>query len=205
MLNSRRTPILARILLICFLAPPAFAGRQETPDQRYAQAGLWVDEGRYDRAIATYQSLLSEAGPETESRLSRIYNNLGFCFYKLDRPDEARAWYEKALAVDGRYAVCLNNLAALLMNQRKFGEALPFLERAFALDARNVKVIFNLFVVQANLENEEEAKRFLRLALDVDRSYTMRRLKSKNISDASIARILRRLGESDSAPGALKR
>ncbi|MDP2914773.1 MAG: tetratricopeptide repeat protein, partial [Candidatus Aminicenantes bacterium] len=192
--GARRTPALAWVLLACLLVPSAFSGQQEMPDQKYAQAGLWVDAGRYAEALILYEESLKEDGVFDGNKRSRIFNNMGYCHYKLDGLDAAVDNYRQALEIDPNYAFCLNNLAVVLMNQKKYKEALPCLEQANRVE-KNIKVVFNLFAVHYYLDQRKEALVFIKEAFRLDEGYTEDRLKKKNVSREDLDRLKKYIRE----------
>lgn len=184
-----QTAAIAPLFLMVFFSTFLIA-LQERPEDEYTKAAVLVDENRFESAITVYQALLKTFSSFSETKKSRILNNLGYCHYKLERYDEAYVCYLKALEIDRNYLLCLNNISAVLIKQNKYKEALTHLQKAFALDSQHVKVIFNLFVAYANLEDKDSAARYLKLAFGVDKDYTTHRLKMKNLSEKNIARIL---------------
>jgi tetratricopeptide (TPR) repeat protein len=135
------------------------------------------------------KEILKESSQLDYLRISRIYNNIGFSYYKLNDLESALNYYKQALKIDGNYVVCLNNVAAVFLNQKKYREALTYLTHAYTQDGNNVKVSFNLFVAHANLENKESAKFYLGRAFEIDEDYTIERLKRNGLTDKQIKKI----------------
>lgn len=169
----------------------------------YRQAGTLLDANNYTEAIFIYKKIL-ERGPDLEGQMkSRLLNNLGYCHYKLNDLESALDYYRQALAVDEKYPTCLNNCAAVLMNQKKYDAALPSLLQAYQLDPKNIKVVFNLLVVHLNLKNKEESLRFVKEAFALDEHYTESRLKKNRIKDEDISKLkqyLRKMDEQRNCP-----
>ena len=163
-----QTAAIASFFLMVFFSTFLIA-LQERPEDEYAKAALLVDENRFESAITVYQALLKTFYCFTETKKSKILNNLGYCHYKQERYGEAYACYLEALEIDQNYLLCLNNISAVLIKQNKYKEALTHLQKAFALDPQYVKVIFNLFVAYANLEDKDSAAHYLKLAFGVDK------------------------------------
>lgn len=175
---------LGMALLGVATTPGFAAGRKD----KYEEAGRLVDNRRYAEAIAVYQELLS-SGEQLDDKLrSRILNNIGFCDFKLKRFKESADFYKRALTIAPSYQTCLNNLAALLMNEKKWNEALPYLLQANAVE-KNVKVVFNIFVVHYYLEHQKDALAYVQEAMSLDSAYTEARLKAKDISQADIDKL----------------
>lgn len=158
-------------------------------DEKYKKAGMLIDENQYKKAILLYEEIVKDNYEIDSYKKSRIFNNFGYCYYKLNELKRALNFYKKALDVDENFVVCLNNIAAVLMNQKKYKEALSHLTKAYQLDNGNIKVIFNLFVVNYNLKNNEDALNYIEEAFNIDENYTIKRLKKKNISTNEIKRL----------------
>lgn len=158
-------------------------------DKKYEKAGILIDENHYRAAILLYKEILKANFCLDSHKKSRILNNTGYCYYKLNDFENALTFYNMALEIDNDYVVCLNNFAATLMKQKKYKQALPNLMHAYGLNHRNIKVIFNLFVVYVNLKNKELAKYYLKKVFKTDKNYTIKRLKKNNITDKQIIKI----------------
>ena len=81
-------------------APPVTLGPASVPpltsvDAAYVAAVSLINEGRYEPAIAGLERSLWSAGPHPD-----LLTYLGFASRKLQRYDQARHWYEMALAVE---------------------------------------------------------------------------------------------------------
>jgi tetratricopeptide (TPR) repeat protein len=86
-------------------APPSDTkgGTQPRPDEKkqreeafregYGRARALILEGRYEAAIAALTALARDDHPD-------VANLIGFASRKLNRYEEARRWYERALAAD---------------------------------------------------------------------------------------------------------
>jgi len=171
------------------ISPPAFPRAGE---DKYSQAGLLLDVNRYAEALALYKEILNSEVPLEDKKRSRIFNNIGYCYFKLNDFEKAYEFYKNALDIDPNYPICLNNYAAVLMNQKKYEEALPYLARAYGIE-KNIKVIFNLFAAHYYLNHQKEALAFIEEALRLDEAYTEDRLKTKNIKQRDIDRLKKRI------------
>jgi len=158
-------------------------------NKKYFQAGVLIDKNRYDKAIILYKEILRESSNLDNHKISRIYNNIGYSYYKLNDLDSALNYYKQALKIDDNYVVCLNNVAVVFLNQKKYTESLTYLSQAYTQNVNNIKVSFNLFVAHANLKNREYAKLYLERAFRIDKDYTIKRLKSNGLTDRQIKKI----------------
>lgn len=160
-------------------------------DEKYNKACILLDKNRYKEAILLYKETLKDDFELDDHRKSRTYNNIGYCYYRLNDFKNAYNFYIKALDIDNNYFLCLNNISAVFIKQKKHKEALSYLKRAYELDNKHIKVIFNLFVVYAKLKNKDLAKYYLEKAFKIDKDYTMKRLKKNGITENKVKKIQR--------------
>lgn len=165
------------------------ANPSDKSDEQYNKVAVLIDNNQYEQAIGLGKEILKNDQELGDFKRSRLYNNIGYCYYKLDKFEEAYNFYLKALAIDNAYLLCLNNISAVLIKQKRYKEALHYLNKAHALDGRYVKVVFNLFVTYINLKNVEMAKHYLKMVFEIDKDYTLKRLKQNGFSGKEIMQI----------------
>lgn len=158
-------------------------------EDKYDKANLLIDKNNYKGAISLFVELLKTSSVLDNHKISRIYNNIGYCYYKLDDFDNALDYYVLALKIDHNYVVCLNNVAAVLMNKEKYKESLPYLNKAYELSKKNIKVLINLFVVNYHMNNKRKAKFYIEKAFKVNENYTTERLRKNNFSKSKIRKL----------------
>jgi tetratricopeptide (TPR) repeat protein len=167
-------------------------GQVQATDDKVRLAGVLLDKGSYAEAIVLYGAWL-EGGASIEKKdRARALNNIGFAHYKLKNLTAAREYYGRALSLDPEYVTCLNNMAAVLMNEKRYADALTYLQRAYASE-KTVKVVFNLFAVHYYLGHREDALSFVEEALRLDEKYTEARLRAKKIKQTDIEKLKRRM------------
>ena len=134
----------------------------ENPLRHDAVAGLYLDAGMFDEAIAEYkQSLrLNPASAPTQY-------NLGFALSARGRRDEAIAAFQEALRLDPDYAQAHNNLGALLQVSGQTDAAVEHYRRAATLRPDNVESHTNLGQLLANRGQTAEAVRQFSEALSL--------------------------------------
>lgn len=165
---------------------------------KYNYVGILIDKEKYKSAIEIGKEVLDNHSEKLDDfEKSRLLNNIGFCYYKLGKYKEAYNFYSRAIELDQNYLLCLNNISAVLIKLKKYLEAIRYLERALVLNDNNVKVLFNMFVAYANLKDAEMAKEYLKKAFEIDRNYTIKRLKSNGVSEKKIEEIKRFLEYDD--------
>ena len=120
-------------------------GDPANPLRHDAVAGLYLDAGQLDEAIAEFRESL---------RLNResapTQYNLGFALSARGRRDEAMAAFQEALRIDPDYAQAHNNLGALLQLSGQPDAALDHYRRAAALRPDNVEARTNLAQLLSN-------------------------------------------------------
>lgn len=119
-------------------------------------ATVYEEIGDLDNAILYFGKSKDILEQEAEPRdLSQIYNNYGDLFLKQDRFDEARRYFEKAVAVqeditDNRsphYIIALTNLGDVYVAQNQPEKAVPHYETALdicglgSLDAKDFPAV----------------------------------------------------------------
>lgn len=109
------------------------------PLRHDAVGNLYLEDARYDDAIAEYRASLS-----LNADSAPTHYNLGFALSMRGRRDEARGAFEQALRLDPEYAQAHNNLGAMLQLAGRAGEALDHFRRAVALRPDNVDAQINL-------------------------------------------------------------
>ena len=134
----------------------------ENPLRHDAVAGLYLDAGMFDEAIAEYrQSLrLNPVSAPTQY-------NLGFALSARGRRDEAMSAFQEALRLDPDYAQAHNNLGALLQVSGQPDAALEHYQRAATLRPDNVEAHTNLGQLLANRGQTAEAVRQFSEALSL--------------------------------------
>lgn len=128
-------------LLACVLFPlPALAqdraSSAATPDPSPETRGdTRIIERRYVEAIEAYR--------EAPDGSAAVANKLGIAYEHLFSLELAKRSYERALAIDPKYADALNNLGTICYAQKDYGSAERFYKKSLKLQ-RNPAVLANL-------------------------------------------------------------
>ena len=122
------------------------------PLRHDAVGNLYLEDARYDDAIAEYRASLS-----LNADSAPTHYNLGFALSMRGRRDEARGAFEQALRLDPEYAQAHNNLGAMLQLAGRAGEALDHFRRAVALRPDNVDAQINLAQLLSSQGRAREA------------------------------------------------
>jgi len=122
------------------------------PLRHDAVGNLYLEDARYDDAIAEYRASLS-----LNADSAPTHYNLGFALSMRGRRDEAQGAFEQALRLDPEYAQAHNNLGAMLQLAGRAGEALDHFRRAVALRPDNVDAQINLAQLLSSQGRAREA------------------------------------------------
>ena len=95
---------------------------------------------------------------ESPADLAERYNGWGQRLYGLDKPQDARAFFQQALDVDSTCANALNNLGVMAINENEVAQAAGFLERSVENDQENADTLWNLIALYVHLGKDAQAK-----------------------------------------------
>lgn len=121
-----------------------------------------IEAGDYEEAIARSRAAIRiKPG-------ARPYNNIGVALMRMDRPDEAAPYLEKAIGLDPGYAPAYHNIGYLLFSRRRYAEAVDYLRDAVSRDPQNAESRYYLAHSLAELGQADEAVEQYRLAVERD-------------------------------------
>jgi len=140
---------------------------KETPKDAeawYLLGRTKYNENRFEEAIECFQQTLSLRENDVKAE-----NNLGLSYQGLNRPDEAKAAYEKAISWQkdspAKDAQPYLNMGILLADQDQHTRALPYLQQAVALAPHNPKAHEQLGRAYDSLKMTEKAQHELEQAI----------------------------------------
>lgn len=102
-------------------APPATPAAHEAV-KSFAQGRMLILSGQYEKGIAAMLALGQDDRPD-------VAVSVGYAHYKLGRLDEAKRWYEKALAADPNHVATLASYGLMLAEQGDVEKARADLEK----------------------------------------------------------------------------
>jgi hypothetical protein len=102
--------------------PPPSAAQQQAS---FGAARALILSGKYEAGIEAMKALGYDDHPD-------VAGSIGFASAQLGRRDEARAWYNKALAADPNHVATLGNSGALYVAQGDLAGARSDLDRVKA-------------------------------------------------------------------------
>lgn len=143
---------LANAAIVQQHIPPALY--QQTPVLRYLHAHLLTEQRHLPEAIQLFQGLEGAPGIAT----AELCNNIGSCYNRLDRFDEALAWYDKAFDAGPRSAMLYKNRAGILHNRGDIAAAAQLYSEGVAAFPGDAELLYEY----ANflLKNEQYTEGF---------------------------------------------
>jgi len=84
---------------------------------------------------------------------------------KLNKFEEALAYFEKASEIDPDDFTLLNKIGACYNNNQEHETALTYFKKAYALRPRYVRVVTNLAIAYFGLKNYEEGMKYFIMSL----------------------------------------
>ena len=132
------------------------------PLRHDAVGDLYLEDGRYDEAIAEYRASVVLNGDSAVTQY-----NLGYALSIRGRRDEAIAAFERALQLDPDYAQAHNNLGAMLALAGRTADARRHYERAIALRPDNLDAHLNLAQLLSQAGESADALAQFRAALAI--------------------------------------
>lgn len=129
----------------------------------YELAVRALAQGRHEEAIAAFDALLVDPDLPREERAA-CANKRGVAFIEMERRDDARASFERALAIEPRYAPALVNIGNMELEAGSIAEAIELYERAVRFDEEYALAHHNLGVAYKKLGRTGDAVRELKRA-----------------------------------------
>ena len=93
---------------------------------------------------------------------------LGWAYRRLERYDEGKAAFERALQLGPEHSDTLNELAICLLELKEYRKCRTTLEKALHMEPKNVKIISNLGILSLKEDKVDEAKGHFQLVLELE-------------------------------------
>jgi len=143
---------------------------QKNPQSWMAYYHLgWLNNraGNWSAAEDFYRKAIDHSRPPNRHHAMAM-NNLAMVLARKGDPDQAEAFYRRALAVAPDFATALNNLGSLLRDRQRCDEALAQLDRAVQIDGTQADYHNNRGSSLACLGRLDAAEQAFLLALSLD-------------------------------------
>lgn len=102
---------------------------------------------------------------------ARVYNNLGFEYYKIDEKDKAMDLYQRAIELDPLLSRAYYNQGIAYYTKGKYPEAINSYKKALEIDPNYVEACNNLGIVYSRTGNAEEAISLYKKAIELNPNY----------------------------------
>lgn len=122
-----------------------------------------IDANNFEAAVAPLQKFIAE-----KPDLAFAHFQLGYAYTGLKRGDEARAEYERAIALDAKMPEAYLNLGILLLDKREYGAAVAPLNKAVELLPAQSRPRSLLAIAQDRSGDKEGAARSFESVLHLD-------------------------------------
>jgi Flp pilus assembly protein TadD len=122
-----------------------------------------IDANKFDAALAPLQKFIAE-----KPDLAFAHFELGYAYTALKRSDEARAEYERAIALDPKMSEAYLNLGLLLLDKQEYTTAVAPLSKAVDLLPAESRPRSLLAVAQDHSGDKEGAGRSFESVLHLD-------------------------------------
>lgn len=101
----------------------------------------------------------------------RVYNNLGFVYYRQKRFSEAINYLEQAMEKEPNLAVIYQNLGNIYDELGNYDQAITNYEKVIELKSNLTETYNNLGIIYQKIGNLEKAEEYYQKAIEVDPSY----------------------------------
>jgi len=138
-------------------------GQQGYLDELFKEAYDFIRMGKEEEGLEKAKAFL-----EKNPKVWNAWFLVGWACRRLERWDEGREAFEKALELGADGSDVLNELSICLLELNRLDEARACLEKALAIEPENVKIITNLGVLAMKQKHYTEAAGFFRTALEIE-------------------------------------
>ena len=142
--------------------PPADANPADLEERGDQLRG----EKAYLDALDYYQAALKKLSKG--SSMAMVLNKLGITQFQMQRYEDSKKSYEKAIKNDKTYANAFNNLGVVYYRNKKFGRAIKFYGKAIELDEDNASFHNNVAAAYFADKQVEKAMPEYQRALELD-------------------------------------
>ncbi|MGH6854589.1 MAG: tetratricopeptide repeat protein [Aestuariivirga sp.] len=109
-----------------------------------ARADNWSDcTGETPERSIQGCTAIIDAGTDTAKNVATAYNNRGFAYYDKGEYDRAIADFDKAIALNPKYAKPYNNRGFAYYDKGEYGRAIADFDKAIALNLKYAKPYYN--------------------------------------------------------------
>ena len=133
---------------------------------RLDKGNALFDQGKYDEAIALFQTMVEE-NPD----LYVIYTNIGNCYFQQNKYDEAITSYQKVLEQDPENVSAMLSIGNSLANAGDNEKAMAWYKKINMEKITDVTVLYNIGTALYNKSEFKEALRYYQRAVDLKEDF----------------------------------
>jgi tetratricopeptide (TPR) repeat protein len=139
--------------------PPPLAGR----DLAVERAKILMAEKRYEAAIGAYEDLLN-----SEPKSAVYMNMIGIAYLNMNDFNQAKKYFTRSVKADKKYSSAINNLGMVAYQQKNYRRAIREYQRAIAIAPGQAGTYANLGYAYYKTKKYVEAAAQFRQALQID-------------------------------------
>jgi tetratricopeptide (TPR) repeat protein len=132
-------------------------------DELFKSAYDFIAMGQEEKGLKSIKEFL-----ETNPKVWNAWFMLGWALRRLERWDDAKAAFLKAVELGGNNPDTYNELAICCIELEEFSECKKFLSEALKIEPENTKIISNLGFLELKQGNISEAQKYFTIVLELD-------------------------------------
>jgi tetratricopeptide (TPR) repeat protein len=132
-------------------------------DELFKSAYDFIAMGQEEKGLKSIKEFL-----ETNPKVWNAWFMLGWALRRLERWDDAKAAFLKAVELGGNNPDTYNELAICCIELEEFSECKKFLSEALKIEPENTKIISNLGFLELKQGNVAEAQKYFTIVLELD-------------------------------------
>jgi tetratricopeptide (TPR) repeat protein len=149
-------------------ARPLYLAKSDTPPPQHQQTVL-SDETRGDIFMARKQySDAIDMYRKSDQKSAVIENKIGIAFHQMQRLEQARKYYEKAIKLKPDYPEAINNLGTIFYSEKSYRRAVVCYRRALRFSPQSAAMMANLGMAYFARHDYDHASEMFTLALATD-------------------------------------
>jgi tetratricopeptide (TPR) repeat protein len=150
-------------------APPQYFANSDTPPAASQQQSVLTTETRGDIFMARKQYADAiDMYRKSDLKSPVIENKIGIAFHQMQRLDQARKYYEKAIKLRPDYPEAINNLGTIFYSEKSYRRAVGCYKRALRFSPQSAAMMANLGMAYFARHDYDRASEMFNLALATD-------------------------------------
>jgi tetratricopeptide (TPR) repeat protein len=134
--------------------------RQQSALSSETRGDIFMARKQYSDAIDMYR--------KSDPTSAAVENKIGIAFHQLQRLDQARKYYEKAIKLKPQYPEAINNLGTVFYSEKSYRRAVVCYRRALRFSPQSAPMMANLGMAYFARHDYDHASEMFTLALATD-------------------------------------